>query len=404
MEGRNQKIAMQLQSVSNAFLTMDDDELMSVLLDTCSALLNEVEKQRPSAANMSPMEQAEYTVGYTQISTLVGHYAQELQEAEPDEVPAGHPVDFMAQLEQARQDIQAQRIKNQTLQKEVQKHTEELNSLRDFYNSMLEISQTCTPEIIDAQKKDNQELLKQVSTQQQLLDQVNAQKQQHDATLLQTQEQIRQVEEAICQIPETHKKLLADYESKCEHLRRLQNAQELCSEEKQADLEQQILTLKPTVEKLEQQMETLNSHLQNLMNSQTELDRENQILSTNLLDCISKAMGDLNLILSEHQQSLEEIRQQANTFRSSLAECERIRNGLEQWLGSNRRQFEAALVAIEQQEYITLKQTLDLTNVDRVEQGFSQARAALDDVDRILKPCAKAAQKDRNNIKGRAVE
>ena len=402
MADHNQKIAAQLQSVSKAFLTMDDDELMSALLDTCSALLDEVEHRRPAVANMGQMERSEYTIGYKLISDLVGHYAQELQKAESINISKDTPVDYMAQLDQMRRDIEAQRDRNQALEAEVEKQRSELKSLCNFYDSMIKMSQMCSPDIIESQKEENRRLSTEVGKQQQALEDINAQKLQQSALLLKIKDQIKHVEDEISRIPDEHKNLIAAYDAKYKELERLQKAQELCSEEKQTEVEQQILALKPTVEKLEQQMNALSGQLQSIVNSRTELDRENQILSTNLLDCIDKAMGELGLAMMEHQQALAEIRHQADTYRNSLAECERLRSGLVQWMGSDRKQFDAALAAIDRQEYTNLKQILDIRTEEHVKTAFTQAGEALAQVDRILAKCAQAAQKDQAIVKRRA--
>lgn len=402
MVDQNQMIAAQLQSVSRAFLTMDNDELMSVLLDTCSALLDEVEMRRPAVSNMDQTERSEYTIGYKQISRLVGHYAQELLEVEPVSGPAEDPTDSMDRLEQLRREAEDQRSRNQALEAELAKNSEELKSLHDFYDTMTEMGKACTREIIDAQKRENEQILSQVDSRQKELEELTRQKMQHTEILRNINDSIRRVEEEIAQIPDVQKELAAAHGAKCAELNLLRNARELCSAERQAEVEQQILELKPTVEKLEQQMNTLSGQLQNFKDSRTELDRENQILRTDLLDCIDSAMGELRLAIGEHQQTLAEIRCQADTYRTSLAECERTRSGLVQWLGSDRRQFDAALAAIDRQEYTNLQQTLNLSAQNQIQESFSQAQTALEKVDQLLKQCAKAAQMDQVIVKRKA--
>ena len=403
MADHNHKIAAQLQSVAKAFLTMDDDELMLALLDTCSALLDEVEKRRPAVADMDRMERSEYTIGYRQISGLIGNYARELQDADPSTAPVEDPADHIAQLESLRTEIAAQHSRNADLRAEVERSSSELKSLQAFYATMMDMGKTCTREIIDAQKEQNKNILVDISKRQEELNALETEERKLVDQLNQINAAIRQVEDKIEQIPDMHKNLVAVYTAKQEELELLQNARELCSAEKQVDLEKQILEIKPVVEKLEQQMNTLNSQLKNFRESHTELDRENQILRTQLIDCIDKAMGELGLVLQEHQQTLAEIQCQADTYRNSLAECERSRNGLVQWLGSDRRQLDAALAAIDRQEYTNLQQTLNISTQNQVCDAFAQARTALEQVDRILAQCALAAQKDQAAIRKAAV-
>lgn len=402
MANHNHEIAAQLQSVSRAFLTMDNDELIPVLLDTCSALLDEAQKRRPAVADMNRMERSEYTIGYKQISRLVGQYAQELRQMEPAADPAEDPTDSMARLEQLQAELNEQRARNQEIQEQVERSMEDLASLRAFHQSMVEMGNACTPEIIAAQKDENKRLLGEISRRQDELEELTNQKQRDSEVLRDINADILRVEAEIARIPQTHKDLTAAYDAKRAELQRLQQAKELCSEEKQAELEKQILELKPLVQKLEQQMTTLNDQLGNLKTSRMELDRENQTLRAELLDSIDRAMNELALVMEEHQQTLTRIRQQAETFRTTLAECERIRGGLGQWLGSNRRQLDAALAAIDRQEYTTLQQTLNISAQEQVKDAFSRASAALEQVDRLLAQCAEAARKDQAIVKGKA--
>lgn len=403
MADHNHKIAAQLQSVSKAFLTMDDDELMLALLDTCSALLDEVEKRRPAIADMGRMERSEYTTGYRQISGLVGNYARALWDADPSTAPVEDPADHIAQLESLRTEIAAQHSRNANLRAEVERSSSELKSLQAFYVTMMDMGKTCTREIIDAQKEQNKNILVDISKRQEELNALETEERKLVDQLNQINAAIRQVEDKIEQIPDMHKNLVAVYTAKQEELELLQNAQELCSAEKQVDLEKQILEIKPVVEKLEQQMNTLNSQLKNFRESRTELDRENQILRTQLINCIDKAMGELGLVLEEHQQTLAEIQRQADTYRNSLAECERSRNGLVQWIGSGRRQLDAALAAIDRQEHTNLQQTLNISTQNQVRDAFDRARTAMEQADRILAQCALAAQKDQTAIRKAAM-
>lgn len=402
MADHNQKIAAQLQAVSRAVVTMDDAELLAVLMDTCGALLDEVETRRPAVADMDSMDRSEFTIGYKLISDAVGRYAQELRDAE--EIPNSEedPVDIMAELEQVRQKAAAAAARNQELKAELDRNKDELKDLRAFHRVMMEQGTTCTPEIIEKQKKENKQLLQDIAMRQQALEALQNEKGQHSQGLLQVEAQIRQVEAEIGRIPEEQKKLVEEYDAGCARLERLRQAWELYGEDKQAELEKQILELKPVVDKLERQMITLSGQLENFRNSRTELDRENQILRTDLLGCIERAMGELGLAMEEHQQTLDAVRRQADTYRDSLAECERIRGGLVQWLGADRRQLDASLEAIDRQEYTNLRQTLNISAQQQVQDAFSQAGALLEQVDRLLSQCAQAAWKDQTIVKRKA--
>lgn len=412
MATNNKQIAAQLQALSSALLSMEDEELLPVILDTCGGLMTEVGSRRPAAERMDPVDLAGYTAAYAAISAHIGRFAGELQARDLAGVPEGSLEDAMAKLESLREentrmqvrrtqvetDIRNQTAANDALESTVRENRDKLNRLQDFYRTLEEMDQACSPEVIERQQQENSELLAEVNTHNDTLKKLQTEKHELDAKHSEILKKISDAQNAIDAIPAENARLVQEYDARVRELTRLQNAQMECSEEKQEQLAAQIAQLKPQVEKLESKIEKLRNHHNQIKGAKTELDRENQILQTDLLDILQESMGELTLLMEEHRQVLSEVRKQADTYRTSLAQSQQLRSGYAQWLGSDRIQLEANLAALDRQENTRLRETLDVNAQDQVREQFRRAEQALQEIDRFLQRCREAAQKDLANV------
>ena len=412
MANHNNQLAVQLQALASALPTIEDKELLPIILDTCSGLMAEVGIRRPEATQMDPTDLVGYQAGYTAISALVGQFAKELSSAVSTDAPEGSVEDAMAKLEDlraeaARQEaeltrleglIQDQQAKNDILEAAIKKHQADLRRQTDFHETLMEMDRASSPEIIANQQKENSELLATVNEHNTQLKSLQDEKSKLDTELNSLRGRISNLQNAIDVLPEAKKQLVRDYDAKYAELIRLQNAETECSAEKQEELAAKIVLLEPQVEQLAAQTEKLRDHYNQIANAKTELDRDNQVLQTDLLKLLQASMGELAQLMEENRQALINIRKQADKFYTSLDECNRLRIGYEQWLGSNRAQLDANLEALDHQENTRLKETLNVSCHEQLNKQCDQAKQALEEADRILQRCAAAAQVDLHNV------
>lgn len=412
----NQMIARQLQALAAGLPGMADEDLLPAILDACSGLLAEVQKRRPAVEALDQVDLAQFMGGYTDISGHVGRFAGEIERSLGVEYTARQLTDSMKNLEQLKQkhaqdtlalrslehQIAHQTQTNNILKQSVSQSKAQMDTLTNFHNGLLSMQAACSPAAISKQQADNAALLLQVNRQQANLDNLQKEHKELDNQLNHLQQQIGTVQTAIDALPAENARLLADYDAKKTRLDRLQKAQVDCSPEKQQELEAQIAKLTPLTDDLQQKMAQLQNHHDRLSDARTELDRQNQILETNLLTLLSESMGELNLLMTEHRSDLAAIKKEADAYTESLSECRKIRQGYADWCGCNRDQLDAMLKALDQRESMELSKTLDVSRQNRIRLLFNQVEDSLKEMDRILKECAAAARADLSDIERKA--
>lgn len=413
-------LADQLKELALGLTSMDAEDLAPLILESCGVLLEQAAQLRPSAKDMDLGDRHVYTAGYRRISALVGSFAQELYGSASQQDHANGPTDTMEnlrvhmeqaqqeqiqmtnQLRSTKQELENMERTNYTLRTTLEQNQHKLQELQNFYNALQNMSTDCSQEKIEAQKATNQALLTEISSRTAELETLEQEARTKSDELDALCELIQEINDQIDAIPLESKDLKDAYDRKQAELVQLLTAKERCSKENQQKLEQEILELKPVVTALSEERAQLQQQLDNLKDAKVHLDRENQTIQTDMLDRINRSLSTLSATMAEHEQELERIRIQAETYRTSLAECMRIRSGLDQWFGSNRAQFDASIAAIDLAENTNLSQTLNVQQQTRIRDLFDQARAALNETDRLLQNCAHAAQKDLDTIRRKA--
>lgn len=416
MGNNNQKIAGQLQYLASGMSGMADEDLLPAVLDVCAGLLAEVQKRRPAAEQMDPIDLAQLTGGYANISGQVGLFARELKESLAMTDARQQLTDSMQELEEEKQrhakntallqktqaEAAAQKSANDALEACVNKARTELEQLKNFHESLLSMQESCSGQVIEAQKQVNADLMVQITDQKKELADLENQQKEKEGELEELQRSIEAAQAAIDALPEENIRLLEAYDTKKALLERLLTAKEDCSPEKQQELEEQIAQLKPVTEALSERMAQLQNHYTRLCGSKTELDRQNQTLETNVLTLLTDSIGELNLLMTEHRSTLAGIKKQADAYQKSLEECQAIRAGYADWCGADRKQLDTMLRAVDLAESMDLAQTLNVRNQARIRQLFRQVEDNLKELDRIMRECAVSARKDQSTIERKA--
>ena len=409
-------IARQLQMLASALPTMAEEDLLPAVLDACDGLLAEIQRRSPPIDQMDDVERAQLMGGYGNIFDRVESFAQKAEDALGVEktrraLTAGilkmedlqrKQIELDEKLNEVRQKTAYLDGEIKSLQPRVETAQQEYHNLQAVHNGLLLMQEEFSPEKIEAQRKSNSELLQQVTKQNLELNSLQAEEKKQQAGLDQIRRDITDTKNRIEAIPEEHFRLLQEYEQKQAYLERLQRAQQDCSPEKQQALAEKIAKLQPVTENLEAEMGQLQNHYDRLSRAKTELDQQNQILETNLLELLEESMGELNLVMADHRRELFAVKQQADEYQQSLDECRDIRRGYSDWFGADRVQLNAMLAALDRRENLQLSGSLNVRCQNKVRKLFGQVESNLEELDRILKACAVASRKDQADIERKA--
>ena len=292
----------------------------------------------------------------------------------------------------AQRELDSELAKLRTKREDAQK---KLDDAQTEWDSLQKLMEGCSQEIIDAQRKKN-EVLKEkfISASATLRDLENAH--------TQTETDLTRIEQKIAALPEENQRLLDSYEEKRELLERLETARIACSPEKQAELEERIKAISPEVEENQQAAEVLADRLEDLEEQNVRYDRERQTLSTNILDLLENALGDLSRTLTDHEGRLEEIRLRAETLADRLAGCLETRRRCQDWLDADVDPLEAMVAAVGRPEAQQLRKTLDPGGLQEVRQLRSEVEERLRRLDEILGRCVTAVRMDQDALNKRA--
>ena len=299
------------------------------------------------------------------------------------------------EIAQAAQDREKVEEELHQAQEELKKLQEDMSSAEDDRDSLQKLMEGCSREKIAAQLAENEALtvaFNAASTE------LRGLKAQHEETT----QKLTQVNAEIAALPEENHQLLEKFEEASALLQRLEEVHVTCSPERQAELQQQIETLSPEVEENQQATQILTDRLADLNEQYVQYDQQRQTLSTNVLELLEKKLGDLSRALTDHENRLGQISEQARQLTDRLADCMETRRRCQDWLDADITPLEAMIAAVGRPEAKTLCQTLDPGSLDEVRQLQSEVRVRLQRLDDILNRCAAAVHLDQESVEKRA--
>ena len=186
-------------------------------------------------------------------------------------------------------------------------------------------------------------------------------------------------------------------------LEALRAAEADCSPENQAALQEEIDRLVPRVETLRTAAEALRERLAALRDSASTLDREKQILESDVLCCMEGCLSGLEDLVEEHREALEAVRRRADDLSGRVRDCEALRRSYQAWWDDVRTPLERMEEALTAQgvDASSLRATLDPGQCAQVRQFNRQTEEALQALDRILESCYAACQQDQDRLENR---
>lgn len=411
----NKLICDQLQSLAAAIPTMEDADLLPAILDSCAILLEQVKNRHAPLGQLDPIQRSELTGAYAVISQQVTRFASDARkELGLDVAPEQDPMGLLAdEIERARQleadraaaqaQLDATREENARRELALERQSQELTALRNFQSGLERELEACSDEVIARQTAENEALFAAVAEQRAKLKALREEEAAQEAQLDNITAHIAAAETRINEIPQINKLLLEEFDQKQAHLARLEQAKVDCSPEVQLELENRIKTLTPEVEALEDATRKLTVHCQQLEQARTDLDEQNQTLQTTVLKQVQSSMAELRQLLTAHQDTLTEVKRQADSLQQSLIQCETLRRDYAEWFEASRTPLDAMLSQFQTAEHPKLRETLDVTQCDRVRTLCAQVRDGLQQLDQLITACAEAARVDQRNLERRVV-
>ena len=400
-----QKLKKQLEQEAQKLVEIDGNELVISLISICNALAKISEK----SLDENDVPDEVYAVYLSFANRIKSFYDLHSKNSDVSENTADE-LQALLDTVQARQREQDEigkqlsiaKKSNEELQTQIETNTKSLKEQIAIGESLQKMLLDCTPEMIEEQKKKNDDILASLNQQKKLLSNLKDKQKEMFNEKQQVEEEVKKIEDDINGIPEEIVALRTKYKELEALLQELQNAETEYSVEKQTELQKNIDELTPIVEENKVATEILQNRKESLEKQNTKYDSERHTLTTDLIDIITESLEQLKSTMNEHAAFLDETEMTAKTLAENLDKCQKKRDEYMHWFDAVETPLEAMMVEIGHPESAELRKTLNVNQVQTVKTCMEEVRRNLMKLDHILSGCAVAAQKDLQIIKRRA--
>lgn len=399
------KLKKQLEQEAKKLVDIDGNELVISLISACNALLKISEK----SLDENDVPEEVYAVYLSFANRIKTFYDLHSKNSDVSENTADELRDLLNTV-QARQNEQDEirkqlsiaRKSNEELQTQIETNTKSLNEQIAIGESLQKMLLDCTPEMIEEQKKRNDDTLASLNQQKESLTDLKDKQKSMLNEMRQLEEEVKEIEDSINGIPKEIVALRAKYKELDALLHELQNAETEYSVEKQKELQRNIDDLTPIVEENKVATEILQNRKESLERQNTKYDSERHTLTTDLIGIVTESLEQLKSVMNEHATFLDETEMTAKTLAENIDKCQKKRDEYRHWFDAVETPLEAMMADIGHPESAELRKTLNINQVQTVKTCIEEVRRNLMKLDHILSGCAVAAQKDLQIIKRRA--
>lgn len=399
------KLKRQLEQEAKKLVDIDGNELVISLISTCNALLKISEK----TLDENDVPDEVYAVYLSFANRIKSFYDLHSKKSDVSEHAADELGDLLGAVQERRsqqdeigKQLSIAKKTNEELQTQIETNTNSLNEQIAIGESLQKMLLDCTPEMIEEQKKKNDDTLSALNQQKKSLSDLKDKQTDMLNEKQQVEEEIKAIDDGINAIPEEIVDLRVRYKELEALLHELQNAEIEYSVEKQAELQKKIDNLTPIVEENKVATEILQNRKESLEKQNTKYDSERHTLTTDLISIITESLEQLKSVMNEHVAFLDETEMTASTLAENIDKCQKKRDEYRHWFDAVETPLEAMIKEIEHPESVELRKTLNINQVQTVKTCMEEIRRNLMRLDHILSGCAAAAQKDLQIIKRRA--
>ena len=400
-----QKLKKQLEQEARKLVDIEGNELVISLVSTCNALLKVSEKSL--VENDVPNEV--YAVYLSFANRIKSFYDLHSKNSDVSENTADELRNLLdtvqakqSEVDEIGKQLSIAKKSNEELKTQIETNTKSLNEQKAIGESLQKMLLDCTPEMIDEQKKENDDTLASLNQQKKTLSDLKDLQKDMLNEKHQVEEKVKEIEENISGIPEEIVTLREKFKALEELLHELQNAEIEFSSEKQSELQKKIDDLTPKKKKNKAATEILQNRKESLEKQNTKYDSERHTLTSDLIEIVTESLEQLRTIMSEHTAFLDETEMTAKTLAENIDKCQKKRDEYSHWFDAVETPLDAMLIEIGHAESVELRKTLNVNQVQTVKNSMEEIRRNLMKLDHILSGCAGAAQKDLQMIKRRA--
>lgn len=404
-EIRKQRLSRQLEAQARSIRSSEGLELAQEIVMTCEAML------RVAAQEVKPLELDDFdrdtlTDAYLEVARHISAYSQAagLQEAGTLQEGSAEKLEELRQLRRKLAMEQQEQLKTidelrksiTTLENAKQEYIQEEKALTEAKTGLEDTMSRYTEDKLEQLRGENRALFEKIQKLQADFDRENSENKKKNSEL-------EALQSEIDALPGKLKTLVAEMDRLTAEKKRIEEAEETCSTEKQKQLREQIDALSSQLEADKQAYETLSQRRAELQKSVTRVDMETETLETDAIELINSTIRALRPKLERHQKALEGVRDTSEKLGDSLAECLSLREKYAAWFEADRTPLEKLERVLDAKGNLNLKMTLDVKKCDSMKKSFDQIRQELDKLDALLKEAMQAYGMDKQALRTRAI-
>ncbi len=404
-EREKKRLALQLNAVSEQLLgnKHTDAELISTLLQVSGTLAGSAKADQVLA-----LDEAAFSAYFQRLQYLTGQLdacCQAVQNRLETQSAA-------AEFQQARRDLEEKKANIQSLQelltirpeeiekleKQIEEERPKAEELERRYEQVSKVVENIRRRAEHYSEENRKKLADQIDVlMNQYMALEPAYRQTHELLTAQEKE-LQELQEKMAAIPAEKARLVQLYEAAETRLKRLQEADTLCSEEARLRMQEQIAQLEPQVEANSARAQVLQDHLELLKARSAALDTQTDTLSNELLAWLTEHLQELQGTMEGYEEKLLTVRDTAETLNTKLAACAKLHKELSCWLRSDVTPLEAMAKRLEDRDAENLKKTLDPGTLSQVQTLKGRIEEDLKALDAIVTQCQQAMKQDHKAI------
>ena len=208
------------------------------------------------------------------------------------------------------------------------------------------------------------------------------------------------IDRKIADLP-TEQQLVLEFDKKQSEYKRLLNAKEECSEEKQLEISEKIAEIEKNVNSLLESMTLLRNRRDELNSAKTKIDTDKGIFETAFIKEIEKNMDDLKNHMRVHRERLNKVKNDSEELKKHIEECDEIYKNYRFMFDTANSPLDA-IVKASKIEYAELAKCFDINKSNHVKALKNDIEDKLNELDTIIDECLKAISLDQQSLRNKA--
>ena len=391
-------IVAQLGSISKMMQTLDGVDLYINVLDVCGGLVNILSSQITyTEVDSEGVKDIISCMGY--IGKGLESISKTVGQAECLKVST-EAIENLAKAVSNKKELTEKEQNASEQLKDIEKNIKVLEPIVDDLEKKYRFKSEFKASLEKNLEQFSEDKIKKLKDENTTLTGELAQKQAEHQKLVDEkkkyQKKIKDIENKILALPQ-EAELVRAYDEKEAEYKRLLNAREDCSEEKQLEILEKIGEIEHDTNELTEAMKILKNRKEEIDKAKTKVETKKGVFETDFIEKIEKAMDDLKNHMRTHRNALNRVKEKALELKQHIGECDEIYKNYTFMFETDKTPLEAIAKA-SKTEYEQLAKHFDINKSEYVQNLRQNIERDLSNLEKVISECTKATATDQQSI------